>query len=468
MCYNFSMQINFGAYAGKRICVALSGGRDSMALLHCLHARAGEFGITLSALNCNHKIRGATSDRDSEFVYNVCKSLDIPLLRFVRGENSGKSEQEARAFRVSCYKQAMLPERLWDDKKPKPSLAFRTCWDGADAVATAHHMDDNAETVLFNLARGSSLSGLRGITDVAYPDGLVLIRPLIGTTRAEIDAYVAGNCIKYVDDETNFTDEYTRNRLRSQVIPALESAVGGAVSSIYRFSRQAAEDEDYFARLIDELGLIKPDILGVKAGFCTERVVFRRAIKKSLSEFGHVKDFTLSHADALYALQSAEVGKRYSFLHFTAFKETDGVAICDNCDLQPLTDSVRLVDYMGENSENFCKINLKIRETGDFSGEKRAGERVLRLDLDSLPKDAEIRFMRAGDAFEKFGGGTKKLGDYFTDKKIALRLRGRVPLIASGNKILAVCGVEISDAVKITDRTKRTGVIVCCDFAAGR
>lgn len=226
--YNAAMKVNLAPYAGKKICVAVSGGRDSMALLHYIKVHGGEFGITLSALNCDHGIRGEASERDSAFVAAYCGSNGIELHFFKAEAGSFKSENDARLWRLCCYNKVLNAGK-------------------ADLIATAHHLNDNAETVLFNLARGSALSGLTGITDVPV---LGLIRPLIGCSRAEIDGYIEENKIPFMSDETNFTDDYTRNRLRRNVLPALEEAVHGAAESIYRFSRLAAEDEEYFDRQV--------------------------------------------------------------------------------------------------------------------------------------------------------------------------------------------------------------------------
>ena len=168
------MNISLEKYSGLKICVAVSGGRDSMALLHYLHAHAAKYAITLTALNCDHGMRSETSARDSAFVADYCQKHGIPLSRYVAAKKL-KDEGDARSWRFfECY----LKEA-------------QNC----DCVATAHHLNDNAETVLFNLARGSALAGMEGITDedfgVLAGKPFKLIRPLIACTRAEIDEYIA-------------------------------------------------------------------------------------------------------------------------------------------------------------------------------------------------------------------------------------------------------------------------------------
>lgn len=428
------MKPELAKYENTNICVAVSGGRDSMALLHYMSAHAKEYDIGLSALNCDHKIRGEASARDSAFVKEWCSANGVPLLTFEWNDDCAKTETLARKWRLRCYARAI------------------EC--GADAVATAHHLDDNAETVLFRLARGSSLSGLSGITDETIGD-LKIIRPLISCSRAEIDGYILENNVPFVDDETNFKDGYTRNKIRHNVLPALEEAVNGAAGAIFRFSRLAADDEEYFENLIKERSLVEKTEFGAEIKFCKEAPVFRRAALKALALIKpDIKDYTADQLDRLYDLQFSANAKKFEFLGFTAYKEGDKISVAADC--ERLEQSVLFSEYFRVNRGIFDGQLLEI--TRNKPSEKE-GFKILKFDLSSIPEGAEIRFMREGDRFKKFGGGTKSLGDYFTDKKIPVRLRGGIPLIAAGADILAVCGIEISDKIKITDETENTAFI---------
>lgn len=446
------MKLDLTPYAGMKICVAVSGGKDSIALLHYVYAHCKEYGITLTALNCDHKIRGKTSAHDSAFVKNWCAERDIPVLLFVwnayaTDNISSNVENRAREWRRECYLSA--------------AQSF-----GADAIATAHHMNDNAETVLFNVARGSGISGATGISDcLLYGEGarqVKIIRPLISCTRSEIDGYIKENRLRYVTDKTNFKSDYTRNRIRHNILPELESAVPGAVKAVYRFSRIAAEDEEYFDRLIKERNLIIRKQDGVLLPHCEERVVFRRAAIKALRYFGDIKDYTFEHAERLYLLQFAENGKKFCFLDFTAYKEDDGVFICEDGAPQ-VQSEVAFNEYKCGNSSIFGGQPLKLY-FGTAPSVVGEGTKVLRFDADKIPDSAVVRFMKDGDRFTKFGGGTKNLGDYFTDKKIPARVRKTIPVIAVGNDVLAVCGVEISDKIKIMESTQSMCYAVCKDY----
>ncbi len=419
---------DLAAYRGLKICVALSGGRDSIALAHYIYSNAKEFSITLCAMNCDHSIRGESSERDSGFVKDWCKSLKIPLIFFKREHTQDNSENSARQWRLECYREALEKS-------------------GADVIATAHHLNDNAETVLFNLARGSGLCGLTGICDGEI-DGVKIIRPLIGCTRREIDEYITENKLDFVEDETNSSDIYTRNKIRLNVLPELEKAVPQAAESIYRFSRLAAEDELFFQELIKERGLIEAGPTFVKINHCVQKPLFKRAAVSAVSGNFNRRDYTAQQAENLFALQFAATGKAFEFLGLIARKEENCITIEEKESGE--SGQVLFCDYRGK---TFCGQRLEI------SG--KADGKCLKFDLDKIPSTAVIRFMRAGDKFNKFGGGTKSLGDYFTDKKIPVRIRKKIPLITDGQNVLAICGVEISDGIKITEETQKIYYIIC-------
>lgn len=475
-------------YSGMRIVVAVSGGRDSMALLHFLRARAREYGLTLFAVNCDHGIRGETSERDSAFVKRKCEEWNVPLFAYkenctaLANLRKVSVETAARDWRQFCY--------------------FKACKAaGGAVVATAHHLDDNAETVLFNLARGSGLAGVAGICDgvlrirAAVNDGGIcavweggqsfctvtvdVIRPFIECPRAEIDGYVAENGVEFVEDETNLTDGYTRNKLRHNVLPELENAVSGAAKSITRFSHLARRIEEYIARQAAENTRMSFNAGTALIATCSEYVLFSYDAVFAVCEWLRKKDYTLSHINSLYNLQFTENGKKFEFLGLVAYKEDGRIAICAKTQKNPEEAPFEYKrGFFGGKFLNITKdettlpmkrvngkyVRLDASDSYFATAEGDKFERkfpLLKFDCSSIPDGAVIRTRRAGDKFCKFGGGTKSLGDYFTDKKIPVRLRDEIPLIAVGSEVLAICGVEISDKVKVTDETDETGFIVC-------
>lgn len=466
------MNVDLSRYANKKICVACSGGRDSMALLHYLYNNAAQYNIALSALNCDHGMREEESARDSAFVIDYCKKLGIPLL-FFRADGVYKNESSARLWRVfRCYAVAHADSEMWKENSDYNALGTKPeiyssdgKWSGCDAVATAHHMDDNAETVLFNLARGTGLAGMCGIEDDKDGCGRAVIHPFVSVARGEIDEYVEQNNIPYVDDSTNFSDDYTRNYIRHNVLPALEKAVPGAAKAIFRFSRLAADDEEYFARKVKEI-LRGNGLYGYKIARCDESVIFKRAALYVIERY-QKKDYTSDQAHRLYDLQFAERGKKFEFLGLAAVNEGDGVVIYDKSVLACDIVEIAFRDYTGAACGGqplaFGTDEGDVVERARLCGNMPL--RTLTFDVGCIPEGAVIRTMKPGDKFKKFGGGTKNLGDFLTDKKISAYLRKVIPVIACGSEILMVCGVEISDGIKVTEATKKICFCTAADYS---
>lgn len=218
-----------------RVLVAVSGGADSVYLLHNLLALSVGRGFSVCAAHYNHGLRGAESDRDERFTGGLCSELGVDYM-VGRGDvaayaekNGLGTEEAARELRYAFLREAA--EEL-----------------GADRIATAHTADDNAETLLLNLARGAGLRGLGAIPPVRGD----IIRPLLTTTREEIDAYLEENSVAHVEDSTNALDDYARNRVRHFAVPALESVNAGFVRSASRAALLLREDEEYLDSLARE------------------------------------------------------------------------------------------------------------------------------------------------------------------------------------------------------------------------
>ena len=223
---------------GGTVLCAVSGGRDSMALLHLLSALAEAGGFQVAAAHFNHRLRPA-ADRDETFVRDWCREHDIPLTcgagdvkEFAAREGLG-IEDAARKLRYAFLETAAAGM-------------------GAARIATAHHREDNAETVLLHLLRGSGLQGLGGIAPVRGK----IIRPLLETSRAEIDAYVTRHGLPYVEDESNRDTRFTRNRLRLEVLPLLEDIAPGCGGRIAAAAELLRDENRHMQREVD--GLLPP------------------------------------------------------------------------------------------------------------------------------------------------------------------------------------------------------------------
>ena len=224
---------------GGTVLLAVSGGRDSMTLLHWCAAHAQAWGVKLAVGHYHHGMRGEAADLDEERVSSWCADHAIPFYAG-RGDVYGESARQGKGVEeVGRELRYAFLESLADAL-------------GAGAIATAHNADDNAETLLLHLIRGSGLQGLTGIP----PRRGRLIRPLLTTTRAEIDAYAAAYALPYGDDGTNEDDAYARNRLRHQVTPVLESLNPRYVESAAQAIRLLRRDNDYLNAQAAQLLLV--------------------------------------------------------------------------------------------------------------------------------------------------------------------------------------------------------------------
>ena len=430
--------MDLSTFSNKRICVATSGGVDSLSLLHYLWQRQAEYGYHLSALHCEHGIRGRESLEDAAFVANVCKEWGIPLYSYtencpLRAEREKVSlETAARHFRLECYQKAMDM--------------------GEDYIATAHHKDDDAETVLFHIARGSALSGAKGIEQF---NGY-MVRPFLDWSRLDIEKYAEENNLAYRVDKTNFQLDATRNKIRNEILPKLEDAVSGAKSNIVRFSQLAAEDDGLLYRyaqqlLSEDFDEERGQVYSV--AFSKEKPLFRRACLLALKALGISKDYTSVHLESLFALQSSERGSTLD--------------LPQNVQAMRGQTSVQLFLKLEEkkwkknppacfNEQGFDGGRYEVTLSFTPSEDEALNYKVLRIDREKLPKDAVFRYRKEGDEIQSFGG-KKTLKKFFNEKKTAVLEREYLPLIASANgkEVYVVCGVDIAEIVKVTEESRQ-------------
>lgn len=411
----------------QTIAVALSGGADSVALLHYMLSFSRLYPIKVIALNVEHGIRGEQSKNDTAFVSELCKKLNIELLKYevdspaYAKEHKLTIEQAARALRYDCFFDAIKTKKC-------------------HKIATAHHLSDNAESVLFNLFRGTGLKGLTGI-DENFEDKI--IRPFLKVEKSEIEQYVKQNSLSFVTDQSNFDDSYTRNHIRLNVMKEIKKSFPEAEKSISRFCEIAKIENDY----IEQQALKNLSIFDDHAEISLpiHPALLPRCAIRAMQALGTEKDWEKAHTDAMNALLSSANATKINLKNgLTAIKEYDKLVIFKSHPKSqqemPFTlGSVQFNGFLLEITNAPISVCLK---DGFFA------------DLDKIPKTATIRTKRDGDKFTKFGGGTKKLNDYLTDKKIPLRTRDKLVVIADRNDVLAIFGIAISDKIKVDETTK--------------
>ncbi len=453
-------------FAGKRVCVACSGGADSLCLLHYLSLRAAQDGFVLSAVHIEHGLRGEKSKEDAAFVADFCKQKDIPLFSFsfdcraLAAKEKIGVEEAARKARYGAF------ETLLSDNK-------------ADVIATAHHANDEAETVLFNLLRGSSLTGAGGIKEARRG----YIRPFLRVTKAEILAYAAENRLSFREDETNFIAETTRNKLRLEIFPELEKIVPGAAKNLSAFASSARRDDEFLYSLAssymcEEKSSGRVIVLArAENGEETPDPLFTRACVLAMKRLGVTKDYTRLHLNALLNLRRSQTG---SIAHLPcgirARRVYGEIEFFVETQPQSATNALKSVEIdfaYGTHEIGGAKILITQSETEAIAAAEKAcahtdektganqRAKILLADGARL-KNTVIRFKKEGDTFRKFGGGEKSLKKYLVDCKIPAAMREKIPLIAEkGSKeILVVIGTEISEKVKITPETREIACVV--------
>lgn len=423
---------------GGSVLVGLSGGADSVALLNALLALSEKHGWTVRAAHFNHGIRGADAGEDELFCQKLCEAkgvqffadrADVPAYA---GENGLSLETAGRLLRYSFL------ERVRENT-------------GTDRIAVAHHMNDNAESVLLHLLRGSGLAGLLGIR----PRRGDIIRPLLCVSKQEIEAYLESEGAPFRTDATNLVPEGSRNRIRLDVMPYVEEHINPAlVRSLCSMSELLSKDEEYlmaeasraYESARTEDGLKRAGIAALPYPIKT------RVIRLALADAGALVDIERVHVDAAVELLSARTGARLSF---------PGIDVWTSYDLLKFGKQEAPADFELPVKEGLLSTPLGVFRVEFIEGAE-GFERSLTvcfMDADkaeALGEPIVIRPRRGGDRFRPVGApGRRKLKEFFIDRKIDREERARIPLIAAGSEVLFVTGIAASETVKVDEHTGR-------------
>ncbi len=463
--------------------IGVSGGPDSVCLLHVLHSLSNTLGIELHAVHINHMLRAEEAQADEEYTSALCEELNVSLF-IVRtdivqmaerlGMSIEEAGREARYHEFDAYARNV----------------------GAARIAVAHNRNDQAETVMMHLIRGSGIAGLAGMD---YRRGAV-IRPLLNIAREEIEQYCKASGLSPRIDSSNLKSDFTRNRVRLELFPYIDKSFGtDVVESLYRLSAHAAQDNGYLDQCanlayqtclsgrkagqaadqsasqpdrqpadtgpdkrvslkLDRLGELHPAILGrvLKMAVCdiagssTGIGSVHYNMLKNLAANGR----TGARAELPHSLRACVT---YGELEIYVENNSSGgkeaakqkkTAGFDIALIVPGTTEIpELQAFLNTSIENFNHI--------DYYGKIGYNSLVQFFDYDCLKRGINIRNRRNRDIFKPFkSNGTKKLKEYFIDTKIPRERRDEIPLICIDNEIVWVIGNKISDKFKVTENTK--------------
>jgi tRNA(Ile)-lysidine synthase len=474
---------------GGHVVVGLSGGPDSVCLFHVLHGLQNELHFTLSAAHLNHRFRPGSAEEDAAYVQKLCdeykvkltlQTVDVPK---AAAQNNQTPEEAGRIARYTLFAEVChceepcvgAQDRLRDAAIPLPLISPR--------IAVAHHADDQAETLLMRILRGTGTDGLAGMqlrrTDES---GFEIIRPLLHVRRNEIEDYCQANGLTPRHDHTNDDATYTRNKIRLELLPLMDECSGGiAVRSLSRLADHAGEDKDYFDSLIEDIIQESCEFSTVEfsgghtpAGnvpLCNSvsakipltvlsdnhPAIVHRLITTIFAKLGLVQDITTAHIEAAYNLIStARTGSSIDFPgNYKLEISYEKAEFIKGASLRPPSRNPATNEQAtGTFPEGVC---TQVSSSNSPS--------AITFDEDAL-KSANLnpvwRKWRPGDIMHLNGmSGSKKLQDIFTDMKIPKNERDEIMILAdeTGNEVLWIPEIRATRLYLPTPETKHTRII---------
>lgn len=400
------------------IIVALSGGADSVALLRILHT----LGYDCEAAHCNFHLRGTESDRDEMFVRKLCKTMRTPLHTI-----DFATEQYAIEKKISIEMAARELRYQWFAEIKEKTKA--------NVIAVAHHQDDSVETVLLNLIRGTGINGLLGIR----PKNGDIVRPLLCISRKEITDYLQNAGQEYMTDSTNLQDEYTRNKIRLNLLPLMQEINPLVKEHIIDTSNYLNDVNRIYNKGIEEG---KQRVIE-KGNIRIVPLLKEPSPEALLFEILYPLGFNAAQTKNILAMLEGQTGKQ--------FISKDGWRVVKNRELL-------LIDKK-EKQENppFCLIKEEKEYTKDFIIPRE--KHIACFDTDKLIGEINLRKWQTGDIFIPFGmKGKKKVSDYLTDRKFSIIQKENQWVLCCGDKIIWIVGERTDNRFRIDEKTKKVTV----------
>lgn len=428
-----------------RILVAFSGGTDSLALLMVLHELKERLKIEIGACHLNHMLRGKDADEDENFTEEICRKLDVPFysmkadVKAYAKENRLSLEAAGRALRYAFFKEIMV------------SLKYDRC-------ATAHHLDDQVETVLMNIMRGSGLNGLTGMSPLREE----FVKPLLFLKKEELASFLKEKNLEPREDDSNQESVFRRNRVRNELIPYIrENFNEDFPETLFRMSELLSSDSDFLEETVEEKAksclLIesKERIIIRKEAFKLHQAILRRLIQKAILHVkGNLSDIEEIHIRDIVSLNEKETGKMIDIKDAITARNDYGRIIIER-------------KKTAEREESMLHEELTIPGTYVIEGKTITFRYVGR---DEIIKDKRLRFFNGdiieekiivrhrneGDRMRPFGmNGYRKLKNILIDKKISREDRDRLLVFQNRNEIFYIGSMIISDDYKVKESTQK-------------
>ena len=421
---------------GDTVVVGVSGGADSVMLLHCLNVIKNDYNLNIVVAHINHKIRIGTAERDAKFVEDLCekmgieyhlKEIDIPTFA---EENSMSEEEAGRLARYSFFSE----------------LAGKS-----GKIATAHNANDNVETVLMRFMRGTGVKGLSGIP---YKRGNI-VRPILNVSRTDIEGYIEENGLEHITDETNFENIYTRNKIRLDLIPFMQEKFNpNLINTVSESIMSYREDAEYFDNIVNELFETVVSVEENRVGIPIETLkeqhcsISKRLISKCLMEFLHFNQLGISPAviDSFYKAIDMKVGTTLTVNKNCRIRVSYEYLYIEGVEEMKLSEyyydlSALNMGNLEEDHVYFMDYNLSLGMYRNY--DLNIDNNGLELNLPTSKyngKKIVIRNRRKGDVFRVDDNTHKNLNRVFSDKKIDAGLRDSIPLVCCGNEVLWAVG----------------------------
>ncbi|NVM57240.1 MAG: tRNA lysidine(34) synthetase TilS [Desulfobacterales bacterium] len=437
---------------GDTVLVGVSGGPDSVALLHSLVAVGAHWSVRLVVAHLNHRLRGATADQEAAFVERLAAKLEIPCE--IGSEDVASYSAE---HRLSVQEASRVVRYAYYDEVAAKHAARK--------IALGHQANDNAESILIHLLRGTGPRGLAGIPPVRDER---IIRPLIDLTRQQILEFLEQGGFEYVRDHSNLDPKYLRNRIRHELLPALKERFNpNAVCTLTRLASIVRDEEDFWNHQIS--GVFQ----GVVLEQTTDRLTLsasglarlhpalsRRLIRQAvLSLKGDLKRWGHSHVEAVVQLARgpSPSGRLDLPRGVRVVRDRDEVTFL----LGPPEEKPSFQYHIPGMGTTFIReigifLKLSVCDANEVAQPKKYASTTALFDLYAVSFPLNVRSFKEGDRFRPLGmSGSQKVKTFFINHKVSRSKRQRCPLLVSGGRIIWVGGYRIDDSAKVTDRTKR-------------